>query len=162
MKFIETILENSTVKEAKLYAPSKKASINPDTGVTILNKSAYHVIKDCATIANRYLPIFVFGQYSDPFNALSGKIKKSDISDFIKSCNSDFVHDQLLSLILSKIGKTIETEKEVTEIKPNYIVNENDPYGEYGSSSVIEQEIKTKSTKQTGTFEILCEAFNAV
>jgi hypothetical protein len=161
MRFIEIILDNSTVKESKLYAPSKKASINPDTGVTILNKSAYHVIKDCATIANRYLPIFVFGQYPDPVKALYGKFLKNEIEEFISSANSNFVHDQLLTIILSKIGKTIEPEKEETPIKISYTVNENDPYGEYGNFGFQEQEIKVKTPKDNNTLGIICEAFGA-
>ena len=162
MKFIEILLDNSTVKESKLYAPSKKASINPDTGVTILNKSAYHVIKDCATIANRYLPIFVFGQYPDPFKALNGKFKRNEIQEFIASANSDFVHDQLLTIILSKIGKNLENDKEEVPVQKSYTVNENDPYGEYGSSSVSEVENKLKVSKSNNILNIICEAFNVV
>jgi hypothetical protein len=50
MKFIDIILQNSQAKEAKLYGPATKASTNPETGVTILNPAAFHVIRDCANI----------------------------------------------------------------------------------------------------------------
>lgn len=157
MKFIEVILSNSTVKEAKLYPASKKASLKPDTGVTINSQAAYHVIKDCATIAHRYLPIFVFGQYQDPIQALKGKFKKSDIEEFLSSANSDFVHNQLLSIILDKVGKKPDMEK--TETKP--VVQDimsDDPYGEYGYG-IEEAPIITKTQDNTSTLDILCQAF---
>lgn len=157
MKFIEVILSNSTVKEAKLYPASKKASLKPDTGVTINSQAAYHVIKDCATIAHRYLPIFVFGQYQDPIQALRGKFKKSDIEEFLSSANSDFVHNQLLSIILEKIGKKPDIEKQ--EIKP--IIQDiipDDPYGEYGYG--VEEPITTiKTQNDTSILDLLCQAF---
>jgi hypothetical protein len=161
MKFIQIILENSTVTESKLYDPSKKASVNPHTGITIQNRSAYHVIKDCATIAYRYIPIFVFGQYPDPFKALNGKFKRSDIEEFISSANSNFVHEQLLSLILSKIETDGYVHKEEdTNTTTNFTVNEKDPYGEYGMSS--EQPAPAPIKASNSTLDILCEAFNAV
>ena len=64
MKFIEIILENSKSKEAKLFSPAKKAANNPETGITIQNKSAYHV------------PHYIFANYDCPFTELSGKFKK--------------------------------------------------------------------------------------
>ena len=161
MKFIEIILDNSTVTEAKLYSASKKASINPNTGITILQKSAYHVIKDCANIANKYLPVFVFGQYPDPFKALYGKFKRAEIEEFISSTNSNFVHEQLLYIILSMIERQSEGNKDDDQIIKDYIVNEQDPYGEYGSSyeSNPPKPIKVSTDNVLDT---LCEAFNAV
>jgi hypothetical protein len=160
MKFIETILSNSTVKEAKLYPASKKASLKPDTGVTINSQSAYHVIKDCATIAHRYLPIFIFGQYQDPFQALKGKFKKQDIEEFLSSANSDFVHHQLLSLILERIGKKPELE----EIKTKSVDNDfipDDPYGEYGYGA---EEITTvtKNQNDKSVLDLLYQAFGGI
>jgi hypothetical protein len=158
MRFIEVILSNSTVKEAKLYPASKKASLKPDTGVTINSQAAYHVIKDCATITHRYLPLFVFGQYQDPIQALKGKFKKQDIEEFLSSANSDFVYNQLLSIILEKIGKNIEVEK----TEPKSIVNDiipDDPYGEYGYG-VEEIQMSPKSQDNISTFSLLCQAFS--
>jgi hypothetical protein len=94
MKFIEILLENSKVKEAKLYAPAKKASNNPETGITIQNKSAYHVIKDCANITIKYLPHYVFANYEYPFTELSGKFKRKDIEEFVSSTEKDIVLNQ--------------------------------------------------------------------
>jgi hypothetical protein len=160
MKFIEVILSNSTVKEAKLYSASKKASLKPDTGVTINSQAAYHVIKDCATIAHRYLPIFIFGQYQDPIQALKRKFKKTDIEEFLSSANSDFVHNQLLSIILEKIGKAPDIEK--TETKP--VIQDvitDDPYGEYGYG-VEETPVITKTQNNKSVLDLLCQAFEAV
>jgi len=67
MRFVEIILENSTAKEAKLYNAARKAYQNPEIGITIQNKAAYHVIRDCAGITTKYLVHYVFGCYADPF-----------------------------------------------------------------------------------------------
>lgn len=157
MKFIEILLNNSTVKEAKLYTAAKKASQKPDTGVTINNKSAYHVIKDSATIAYKYLPHYVFGQYQDPFQALKGKFQRQDIQDFLTVANSDFVYHQLLSLILDKIGKDPEPQ-ETKPIMSDFVPND-DPYGEYGTTSYEETSKPISSSKNLSNLDLLCEAF---
>jgi hypothetical protein len=155
MKFIEILLNNSTVKEAKLYTAAKKASQKPDTGVTITNKSAYHVIKDSATIAYQYLPHYIWGQYQDPFQALRGKFKKQEIQEFLTASNSDFVYHQLLSLILSKIGKDVklqEPKQPISDIVPD------DPYGDY-SSSAYEETFAIVPQNDVSTLDLLCKEF---
>lgn len=160
MKFIEIILDNSAVKEAKLYSAAKKASINPATGVTIQNKSAYHVIKDCAMLSVKYLPHFVFAQYQDPFSALKGRFTKNDILEFVQNTNSDFSNLQLLTLILSKI-KNVDEDKTIIK-QPNPTVSEDidlfDPYGDYGSG-VYQEGIQSEKEVDKDTVQILCEAF---
>jgi hypothetical protein len=158
MKFIDILLNNSTVKEAKLYTAAKKASQKPDTGVNIINQSAYHVIKDCATIAYKYLPHYVFGQYQDPFQALKGKFQRNDIQDFLTVANSDFVYHQLLSLILDKIDKDPEPPELKTKI--NDFVPTDNPYGEYGSESYEETVFQVSNSKNMSTLDLLCEAFD--
>jgi hypothetical protein len=158
MKFIEILLNNSTVKEAKLYSAAKKASQKPDTGVNIINQSAYHVIKDCATIAYKYLPHYVFGQYQDPFQALKGKFQRNDIQDFLTVANSDFVYHQLLSLILDKIDKDPEPPESKTKI--NDFVPTDNPYGEYGSDSYEEAIPQVSNSKNMSTLDLLCDAFD--
>lgn len=157
MKFIEILLNNSTVKEAKLYSAAKKASQKPDTGVTINNQAAYHVIKDSATIAYKYLPHYVFGQYQDPFQALKGKYQRQEIQEFLTVANSDFVYHQLLSLILDKIGKDPEPQ-ETKPIMSDFVPND-DPYGEYGSTAYEENIQPFSNTKSVPTLDLLCEAF---
>jgi hypothetical protein len=158
MKFLEIILNNSTVKEAKLYTAAKKASIKPDTGVTIQNQSAYHVIKDCAKITQLYLPLYIFGQYQNPFQALKGKFSKSEIQEFLSSANSDFVNHQLLCLILEKIKKELDVEepKQSTNIQD---INSDDPYGDYGYSSP-EPTITTTINSDSSILDLLCQAFD--
>jgi polygalacturonase len=158
MRFLEIILNNSDVKEAKLYNASKKASENPDTGITIQTKSAYHVIKDCARIANLYLPIYIFGRYNDPFESLKGKFTRKDIEEFLNSCtNSNLANYQLYQLILEKIKQNskIEEPKEVVVVAE---VNPDDPYGDYGysQSEIVSTQ---KQNKDFSSLEIFCQAF---
>ncbi len=157
MKFIEIILKNSQIKQAKLFTPSKKASESPETGVVIQNPAAYHVIKDCATLAHRYLPHFVFGHYANPFEVLKGKFTKADIVEFVDSANSDIVLYQLLSLIIEKIKKTLPNVESMSAVPAQPVqvqTNAADPYGDYESYVAPEQ-----STKQHDTVSLLCEAF---
>jgi len=151
MKFIQIILENSQQKEAKLYTPAKKAMEYPDTGITIQNKSAYHVIKDSATMAVKYLPHFVFGCYIDPFKQLKGKFKKDDINEFVTKSQEDFVLKQLLDIIVSKI----DTENyQLSSNSKSISSDASDPYGEYGASSNTQTNLSVS--------ELLCLAFGAV
>jgi hypothetical protein len=154
MRFLEIIIENSTEKFAKLYNPAYKASQNPDNGITIQNKSAYHVIKDCAYIAHLYLPIYVFEQYIDPFNQLKGKFKRSDIEEVVESAKTKKVNDHLLNLILSKAEKNISIESKKDVTTSNF--EPNDPYGEYGMEVSHAQTLNTTNSKT----DTLCELFN--
>lgn len=164
MKFIEVLLNNSTVKEAKLYNAAKKAAMKPDTGVIIQNPSAFHVIKDCAMITNKYLPHYIFGQYPDPFQALKGKFTKADIQEFLTSANSDFVKYQLLLLILEKIDKKGGSETTETKTTPvlDYNTANDDPYGDYGYASEEVLPSIAAPIQNENVFETLCQAFGAV
>lgn len=159
MKFIEILLKNSQIKEAKLYGPSQKASELPETGIIIQNPAAYHVIKDCATLTHKYLPHFVFGHYANPFEVLKGKFTKADIVEFVNGANSDIVLYQLLSLIIEKIKKT--TNYQYEEQAPAAVTftqaNATDPYGDYDSYTAPAQ-----PTKQLDTVSMMCEAFGAL
>jgi len=155
MKFIDVILQNSQAKEAKLYGPSKKASEKPETGVVIQNPSAFHVIKDCATLANKYLPHYVFGLYANPFEVLKGKFIRADVEEFVQSANSDIVQYQLLVLILKKAQQLIgEPSNSAEPISVNTNTSSSDPYGEYESYT---QPVNTAKTMDTVT--IICTAF---
>lgn len=155
MNFINTILKNSQIKEAKLYGPSKKASESPETGITIQNPSAYHVIKDCATMAHKYLPHFVFGHYANPFEVLKGKFTKADIEEFVTQANSDIVMYQLLSLILEKIKKLPGYQLDI-DVSPTIAqASSNDPYGDYESYTSL----PTQQPKKLDTVSMICSAF---
>jgi hypothetical protein len=155
MKFIDIIIENSTEKMAKLYNPAYKASSNPENGITIQNKSAYHVIKDCAQIAHKYLPIFIFETYKNPFVQLKGKFTKENIVEFISSSKKDIANRHLLCIIIDRYGKS-----ETTKTFSSNIINDiepNDPYGDYGSDSF---EINNRNDNSTDPYDILCDAFD--
>lgn len=141
MKFIDIILQNSQAKEAKLVGPATKASTNPETGVTILNPAAFHVIKDCAKITLKYIPHYVFGLYANPFEVLKGKFEYNDIVEFVKAAFSDMVLNQLLVLITEKIKKS----------SSSLGGSESDPYGDYESYNY--------SDKEQTAVALLCEAF---
>ena len=141
MNFIDIILQNSQAKEAKLLGPASKASTNPETGVTIVNPAAYHVIKDCAKMTIKYLPHYVFGLYANPFELLRGKFQYNDVVEFVKAALSDMVLNQLLVLITEKIKKSSSTLGGT----------DSDPYGDYESYNVVDKE-------QTAVV-LICQAF---
>jgi len=141
MKFIDIIFQNSQAKEAKLIGPASKASTNPETGVTILNPAAFHVIRDCAKLTTKYLPHYVFGLYANPFEVLKGKFEYSDVVEFVKAALSDMVLNQLLVLITEKIKKSSSTLGGT----------DADPYGDYESYNVVDKE-------QTAVV-LICQAF---
>lgn len=141
MKFIDIIFQNSQAKEAKLIGPASKASTNPETGVTILNPAAFHVIRDCAKLTTKYLPHYVFGLYANPFEVLKGKFEYADVVEFVKAALSDMVLNQLLVLITEKIKKSSSTLGGT----------DSDPYGDYESYNVVDKE-------QTAVV-LICQAF---
>ena len=142
MKFIDILLSSSQAKEGKLVGPATKASTNPETGITINNPAAYRVIKDCAKLAIKYLPHYVFGLYANPFEVLKGKFERKDIDEFVKAALSDMVLNQLLSLIIDKIKKS----------SSSLSASEDDPYGDYESYNY--------SSNEQHYVDILCNAFN--
>jgi hypothetical protein len=161
MKFINIILENSNLNQAKLYAPSHKCYNKPDTGITIQHKGAYNVIKDCAYITTKYLPHFIFGAYPNPFTTLKGKFTKPDIEEFVKKARDDYALDQLLSIILNRCSHIVENKKEIVSNKQSLVdMDSSDPYGFYGLND--NDEVETKTENRLSDVEILCLAFDVV
>lgn len=161
MKFNDIIVENSTIKEAKLYAPAKKAYAKPDTGITIQNKSAYHVIKDCALITINYLPLWAFGNYKNPFEELKGKFERKDIEEFVTSVEKYVMNKQLLSIILDKdkSRSVIINEREDSISSYNNNPEYNNPYGEYGA--VSDDDTSTNEIKSNSSIvDVLCKLFD--
>ena len=157
MKFINILLENSALKEAKLLSAAQKAFDKPDTGITIQHKGAYNVIKDCANVTLKYLPHYIFGAYANPFQTLNGKFKKTEIEEFVKKSRDDYALGQLLTIILKKI----ESEKIVPSnaVKEEFVDNDpSDPYGLYGSN---EAEVSTSNTLLNDV-DLICIAFGVV
>lgn len=151
MRFTDIIIENSKETIAKLYKPATKANENPENGITIQNKSAYHVIKDCAGVAKDYLPLLVFDLYKNPFEELKGKFKKKDIEEFLNTKTSN--SKQLLTIIKNKISDSFTQESKEEEIVETF--NSDDPYGDYG----ISNDVPTKKISHTNDLDLLCSAF---
>lgn len=128
----EIIIQCSPAKEAKLYGPSKKAMDNPTNGITVVNPAAVNVIKDCATIANKYLPHYVFGLYANPFGALAKNVSLEQIKEFVDRAGKDIVASQLLCLMLEKGTKQVTI--------PSIVASDDDPYGDYSSENTISQQ----------------------
>ena len=158
MEFVNIILQNSNLKEAKLYGAAQKAATNPEIGITIQNKAAYHVIKDCATITMCYLPHLVFGSYVNPFESLKGKFKKEHVAEFVKQSETNLSLNQLLNIIISKAEKmNIISQHQVTPKPQSFDLGDQsiDPYGSYG----LEQPIAVQTTNSNTPVDVLCKAF---
>lgn len=157
MNFINILLVHSQVKEARLYNAAKKAAANPETGITITNKAAYHVIKDCAIMTVKYLPHYVFAHYANPFTELYGKFNRTDIEQFVKGAETDYTLAQLLSLILDKIQNLPSAFETKPDSKINFEVAASDPYGDYGIST----DLPLPSRVVESPLDVLCRAFGA-
>lgn len=164
MKFIEILLQNCSLKEAKLYGAAQRAFENPSTGVTINNPAAAHVIKDCAKITLNYLPHFVFASYEKPFEQLHKKFSKENIKEFVDKANKDKSVQQLLVSILDKAKKDKPELFEKQQVKKEEIlsVDANNPYGTYYSEEAETSSLQQSPQEQEKTVEqILFECFGA-
>lgn len=157
MEFIDIILQNSNLKEAKLFNAAKKAFMNPELGITIQNKAAYHVIKDCANITINYLPHFVFGSYQNPFESLKGKFRKEAIAEFVKQTETNLPLFQLLYTIIDRAEKLkISFQNSTKEVKPSFVEESpSNPYGDYGTEQTPTLE------RHMTPYDILCKLFAA-
>ena len=102
-EFERKILQHSGVKERNLLRPAGIAMVKPDTGVEILVKSAYYVIRDCATIAHDYVPLKCYGAIQNPIEALQGVFAREDVIDFVARSKDEEHTKQLLYIIFSDI-----------------------------------------------------------
>ena len=112
------------------------ASEKPDTGVTIENKSAYFVIRDCADITQKYLALLCYGSYSDTLTELQGKFTEKEIIDFVARSqddnNSNLRH--LLYTIFTDIARKEGLYEKVVPNEPAVIdisEDSDDIYGDY-------------------------------
>jgi hypothetical protein len=147
MKFEQKVMAASKVKERKLLHPSSVAMVKPDTGVDIKKKSAYYVIRDCATLANEYIPHKCYGSLDDPMLTLNGLFDQGDIVDFVSRSHKSQATRQLLWIIFSDIHK-LESENwtppvvvapaQVLEIDAD--ADGDEIYGDYGYYSDEDEE----------------------
>lgn len=163
MEFVRVILQNSNLMEAKLFNAAQKAYANPEIGIVIENKAAYHVIKDCAGIAVNYLPLFVFGSYEEPFKTLKGKFTKESIAEFVKSSDSSLPMRQLLNAILYQVeianARSTKTSRSKKKIEVAPVESSANPYGDYGSDLPASSSNQSDST--LSPYDILCKCFAA-
>ena len=139
MKFELKILETSGIRERMLMKPSGVAMVKPDTGVEILKKSAYYVIRDCATIAHDYIPLKCYASISKPIKTLHGVFTKSEIIDFVARSKDDMHTKQLLYVIFSDIYK-VEADDwtpppapvQTQDLEIDTDADGEDIYGDYG------------------------------
>jgi hypothetical protein len=159
VKFLNVLFDNSELNEAKLYSAAHKCVDKPDTGITIQHKGAYNVIRDCAKVTTRYLPHYVFGAYTNPFQTLKGKFTKPDIEEFVKKCRDDYALNQLLVVILEKYKSENKLEDFTTTKQQDFSkspIDTNDPYGYYGDVDDEPDPIVEKISD----VDILCRAFS--
>lgn len=156
MKFIDVILNNSDLNEAKLYSAAHKCLDKPDTGITIQHKGAYNVIRDCAKVTTRYLPHYIFGAYTKPFQTLKGKFTKPDIEEFVKKSRDDYALNQLLSIIVEKYKSENGAIEEAVNNFSENTLDSNDPYGYYGMNDEIDEAPVPKMSE----VDMLCKAFS--
>ena len=168
MAFEQKILTESKNKQAKLIRAAKLAAKAPDTGVKIVKKSAYYVIRDCAKITEYYLPHFIYSQLKNPIQMLEGVFSKAECTDFLARAKKDLVTNQLLNLIIIDIKKQNILESASTVFKqPDLDTSafdeeaEDDIYGDYDSTGFTEEtepEIIVEVEKDT--LQLLLDAFN--
>ena len=154
MEFEKAILSASTLKEAKLLPHAQKAAKEPDTGITINVKSAYNVIRDCATIASNYLAIHAYYQLNKPLENLVGAFTKAQIRDFIKRAQTE-PHTALLQrIILEDIKHNTNSNVNLTTNTSSVDNNDSDDvYGDYDSIT------ETKTASKTPVEDILFATF---
>lgn len=138
MNFELKILGTSKIKERNLLKFANVAMNKPDTGVEIKNKSAYYVIRDCATIANDYIPHKCYSSLNDPIGQLTGKFAQDDITDFVTRAATDEHTQQLLSIIFTDIYKREASDwappelPEAEELEIDADADHDEIYGDYG------------------------------
>ena len=180
MTFEEKLIKAGKFRQKHLMVPAKKASGAPDTGVTILKKSAYFVIKDCADVTQKYLPHLVYSSMENPLAELIGKFTKSDIIKFVGRSSEEVWTKQLLNIILTDIG-TVQyrlasgnpTDGDVeTNIVPVFDYAEPaediDVYGDYNNDGLDDEDQETEEETvehvsvddSTAVIEKLIEVFH--
>jgi len=166
MAFEDKILKESKSKQAKLLRAAKLAAKSPDTGVKIVKKSAYYVIRDCAKITEHYLPHFIYSQIKNPIQMLEGVFTKAECTDFLGRAKKDLVTNQLLNLIILDIKKQNILESATTVTPPSFDASvfdeedEDDIYGDYEAGGVTaEAEPEVVVEVEKDTLQLLLDAF---
>lgn len=138
--FEEVILDLADIRQGNLLIPAKRAAEHPDTGVKIMKKSAYYVIKDCASITIQYVTFLAYASLTDPLNQLKGLFTKESIKDFVQRSREEHHTNQLLTLIFADISKVSRPKVTVNVDKgPQFDFNNEDgPYGDYNYDGYLD------------------------
>lgn len=138
--FEECILEIANIRQGNLLVPAKVAAERPDTGVKILKKSAYYVIKDCANITCQYVTFLAYASLKDPLNDLVGIPTKECIQDFVDRSKVEHHTNQLLTLIFADISKVSPPKVTINiDQGPEFDFNNEDgPYGDYNYDGYLD------------------------
>jgi hypothetical protein len=171
MTFEEKIISNSEIRQRNLMRPAKIASNKPDTGVTIIKKGAYYLIKDSADITIKYLPLMCYGSFTSPITSLKNKFTQSEIIDFVGRAKEESYTNQLLSVILTDIGCTQPITQIVDDDKTDELdltfTDDEDVYGDYETEEDISVSKTTTSSEvidiedASVVIQKLIEVFNA-
>lgn len=170
--FEHKILTVSQSKQAGLLGPAKIAASKPDTGITIVKKSAYFVIRDCAKITEKYLVHHVWGEIKNPIDRLEGSFTKAEIEDFLSRAKRDTETQQLCSVIIEDIHKKNKLENsgivspavEAPVVRFDFTEFENDKiYGDYDvgtpQADVVDIPNGVLPEREKSTYELFLEAF---
>lgn len=175
MTFEEKLITNSDIRQKNLMRPAKVAFEKPDTGVKILKKGAYYLIKDASEITIQYLAHLCYGSYKNPLKDLRGKFTQSEIIDFVGRSKEEKNTSQLLNIILTDIGSaqvdsivnSSEVIEEEVEIDLSMDDNVDDIYGDYEADTPVTKalntNVKSKSVDVTDASSViskLIEVFN--
>jgi hypothetical protein len=148
--FEDKVISITSSRYRNLKRPATLAASSPDTCVTILNKSAYYVIKDCADLTLKYLPHFIYSGLKDPISKLRGSVIEEEIVDFVDRSTREDHTQQLLRLILDDIQKkkaviTPQFANSKSKIDFSLTGEEGDVYGDYDVSERIEPQVEDSS-----------------
>lgn len=180
MSFEDKMIAACSLKQRKLMRPARLASERPDTGVTIQNRSAYFVIRDCADVTQKYLALLCYGSFSDPLKQLKGKFTKTDIKDLVtRARDPQNTHTrQLLCAVVADVNRcecdppvhepahdTSETfdydaiEQQQDDIYGDYDYPDDDMHVTSSPEPVQPQTITVDHTEDTSLVDRLIHAF---
>jgi len=154
--FEKAILKVCNLREKNLLGPATKAAEDPETGIVIKQKPAFFVIKDCATIAKRYMFLLCYGSLTDPIGQLKGKVSVEDIEDFVSRSRNKANYEtaQLLNLVFADINSYIPglRAEGADELDINFdTIDEENVYGDYealGNERIKEMESRLEIERQ--------------
>lgn len=183
MSFEEKIIKSCKIRQKNLLRAAKIAQESPDTGVTILKKGAYFLIKDSADITVKYLSLLAYSSLTNPINNLKGAFTQSQIIDFVGRAKEEPHTRQLLNIILTDIGSVqykaaigdsgAQPIQGITVPVPvhDYTIGEEDAdvYGDYDMDEdivesqpvVVEASEEVDVDDVTGVINKLIEVFKA-